>query len=221
MARAACNRSMTSARSRRSGATSSRPTDRSSSRRSPRSRPPGSGSRGCRRSIGRPIADADAGARRRPRHRHRPRRLAAALRRRARRHRTRTAARQGRAYRRRCHAGRLPVPVQLPVLGSAPARGRRDAAQHRSRRRRLRPARAGRDARARARGGVGARDPPPALRSAQREGGPTPRRPERAWCRTRLPSRGTSNPASWACSGRCRACCSSCCCCRRARTSRS
>ena len=35
-----------------------------------------------------------------------------------------------------------------------------DAAQHRSRRRRLRPARAGRDARARARGGVGARDPP-------------------------------------------------------------
>ena len=64
-------------------------------------------------------------ARRRPRRRHRPRRLAAALRRRARRHRTRTAARQGRAYRRRCHAGRLPVPVQLPVLGSAPARGRR------------------------------------------------------------------------------------------------
>ena len=52
---------------------------------------------------------------------------------------------------------------------------------------------------------------PPALRSAQREGGSairkprgrTPRRPERAWCRTRLRSRGTSNAASWACSGRC------------------
>ena len=69
-----------------------------------------------------------------------------------------------------------------------------DAAQHRSRRRRLRPARAGRDARARARGGVGARDPPPALRSAQRE---APRRPDRAWCRTRLPSRETSSEASW------------------------
>ena len=110
--------------------------------------------------IGRAIVDADAGARRRPRHRHRPRRLAAALRRRARRHRTRAAARRDRAHRRRRHAGRLPVPVQLPVLGSAAARGRRDAAQHRSRRRRLRPARAGRDARARARGGVGARDPP-------------------------------------------------------------
>ena len=51
-------------------------------------------------------------------------------------------------------------PYNFRVLGSAAARGRRDAAQRRSRRRRLRPARAGRDARARARGGFGARDPP-------------------------------------------------------------
>ena len=42
-------------------------------------------------------------------------------------------------------------PLNFRVLGSAPARDRRDAAQHRSRRRRLRPARAGRNARARAR----------------------------------------------------------------------
>ena len=67
---------------------------------------------------------------------------------------------------------------------------------------------------------------PPALRSAQREGGRstrgrTPRRPERAWSRTRLRSRGTSNAASWACSGRCPASHSYCCCCRPARTSRS
>ena len=54
-------------------------------------------------------------------------------------------------------------PFNFRVLGSTAARGpreRRDAAHHRSRRRRLRPARAGRDARARARGGFGARDPP-------------------------------------------------------------
>ena len=65
---------------------------------------------------------------------------------------------------------------------------------------------------------------PSALRSASARRatrGRTPRRPERAWCRTRLPSRGTSNAASWACSGRCRASHSYCCCCRRARTSRS
>ncbi len=45
-------------------------------------------------------------------------------------------------------------PFNFRVLGSAPAggpQGKRHAAQHRSRRRRLRPARAGRDARARAR----------------------------------------------------------------------
>ena len=42
-------------------------------------------------------------------------------------------------------------PFNFQVLGSAPARARRDVAQHRSRRRSLRPARAGRDARARAR----------------------------------------------------------------------
>ena len=65
---------------------------------------------------------------------------------------------------------------------------------------------------------------PPALRSAQREGAPTSERaarPERAWCRTRLRSRGTSNAASWACSGRCPVSHSYCCCCRPARTSRS
>ena len=45
----------------------------------------------------------------------------------------------------------------VPLQRGAPGR---DAAHHRSRRRRLRPARAGRDARARARGGFGARDPP-------------------------------------------------------------
>ena len=66
----------------------------------------------------------------------------------------------------------------------------------------------------------------PALRSAQREGGstdarPNPERPDRAWYRTRLRSRGTSNAASWACSGRCPASHSYCCCCRPARTSRS
>ena len=47
--RASLQWSMTSARSRRSSATSLRPTDRSSSPRSPRSRQPGFGSRGCRR----------------------------------------------------------------------------------------------------------------------------------------------------------------------------
>ena len=63
---------------------------------------------------------------------------------------------------------------------------------------------------------------PPALRSAKREGGPRAEaRQERAWCRTRLPLRGTSNAASWACCGRCRAWCSYCCCYRPARTSRS
>ncbi len=67
----------------------------------------------------------------------------------------------------------------------------------------------------------------PALRSAQPEGGlPSVARspkegPDRAWCRTRLPSRGTSNAASWACSGRCPVSHSYCCCCRPARTSRS
>ncbi len=62
----------------------------------------------------------------------------------------------------------------------------------------------------------------PALRSAQRGGGP-PRRDDRrqAWSPTRLRSRGTSNAASWACSGRCPASHSYCCCCRPARTSRS
>ena len=57
--------------------------------------------------------------------------------------------------------------------------------------------------------------------SAKEQRGRTPRRPERAWSRTRLRSRGTSNAASWACSGRCPASHSSCCCCRPARTSRS
>ena len=65
----------------------------------------------------------------------------------------------------------------------------------------------------------------PALRSAQRgeEAPPSVARSakEGAWCRTRLPSRGTSNPASWACSGRCPVSHSYCCCCRPARTSRS
>ena len=62
---------------------------------------------------------------------------------------------------------------------------------------------------------------PSVARSAKRSRGRTPRRPERAWCRTRLPSRGTSNAASWACSGRCPVSHSYCCCCRPARTSRS
>ena len=66
----------------------------------------------------------------------------------------------------------------------------------------------------------------PAVHGAQREGAPAlrsahARRPDRAWSRTRLPSRGTSNAASWACSGRCPVSHSSCCCCRPARTSRS
>ena len=60
---------------------------------------------------------------------------------------------------------------------------------------------------------------PSVARSA--EEGRLPRRPGPGWCRTRSPSRGTSNLASWACSGRCRACCSFCCCYRRARTSQS
>ena len=82
--------------------------------------------RGGRRDLGRRVSGREGAAahrpadrrrrrsaRRRPRRRHRPRRLAAALCRRARRQRTRTAARQGRTYHRRCHAGRLPVPLNF------------------------------------------------------------------------------------------------------------
>ena len=147
----ACNRSTTSARSRRPGATSSRPTVRSSSRRSPRISPAGFRVARVPPLIGRPIADADAAPGAAPvvviGHDVWQRRFAGAQ------------DVIGRELRlgNDVHTvvGVMPAGFQFPfnfrVLGSAPARGRRDAAQHRSRRRRLRPARAGRDARARAR----------------------------------------------------------------------